>query len=320
MTRESPLASPGNRRTSTDADSMSASESPPRCTIIVPTLALRERASSLERAIRSIHAGSSKRSRILVVVNGNRFDPALLSTLRQRSDIDVMYVEMGSSPAAILAGRRQVETEFFGFLDDDDEYLPGAVDLRLRLLSEHPEASIAVTNGYRRKDGVDHRNLDDLVNVPSDPLAALLRQNWLTSCGALYRSADVPSGYFEDSPRHIHWTWLAFRLVEAGKRVVVADELAYRIHDTEGSASKSSTYLMTQVEVYNRMLAMSSRPDISRTLRRRLAAAWHQVSNHHLREGAVGKAWRAHLQSLRYPSGLRYLTYSRKLVVTKRYA
>jgi len=219
----------------------------------------------------------------------------------------------GSLAAGMLAGRRAVTTPFFGFLDDDDEYLPGAVDTRLAAMMVHPDASIVTTNGYRHLHGEDSLAMHNLSHVGGDPLVALFRENWLASCSGLYRSADCPIQFFENLPRHIHWTWLAFQAMEAGLHVVTLDFPGFRIHDTVGSSSKSKTYLLTYVELFERMLARTKRPDIARVLRSRLSQAWHDISSFHRDQGAVRAAWIAHWHSVRHPSGWKFMSYTRKL-------
>ncbi len=289
----------------------------PSCAIIIPTLALRERADSLERAIESTRSGNECPPKVLVVVNGQRFDASLVAGLRARQDIQLLQISTPSSPAAILAGRKAITTPFFGFLDDDDEYLPGAVDARLEAMAAHPEASVVITNGYHHRLGEDSLDVEYLANLSDDPLAALFRENWLASCGGLYRTDHIPVEFFEDSPRHIHWTWLAFRLVEAGKRIVALDVPTYRINDTLDSSSKSKEYMLCHLDLYRRMLERVSRPDIVRILRARLCQASHEISAYYLKQGSLQAAWSAHLSSLGHRSGWKFLPYSRKFIFAR---
>lgn len=284
------------------------------CTIIIATLALAQRRESLERAIASIRAGNACAPRVLVVVNGDRHDAALLQALRARDDVDLLQIPAPSLPAALQAGRLAVRTPFFGFLDDDDEYLPGAVDARLQALAAEPAAALVASNGFRRRGGLDRPAMARLTEVAADPLAALFRENWLASCGGLFRAELAPPELFEDISRHFEWTWLAFRLAAAGRHVVTLDVPTFRIHETAGSESRSEAYMLAQVAIHQRMLAHAARPDIVRALRGRLSQAWHDISAYHLRRGALGDAWSAHLHSLRHPSGFKFLSYTRRLL------
>ena len=286
-------------------------------TVVIPTLALGERAASLRRAIASARAGNQAAIDVVVVVNGQRFDPRLVDEVRTMAGVRVVQRPQPGSPGAILAGRLAVTTPFFSFLDDDDEYLPGAVDARIEVFEREPDVDVVAANGYRRRDGNDVRALKNLANVPRDPLRALFDENWLASCGASFRSSTVPAEAFERLPRHIHWTFLAFTLAVAGKRVAVVDAPAFVIHDTPGSASKQESYLLCHIEVYQRMLDAAPPPPIRAIVAARLAGALHQASDHFRRAGRSAAAWRMHLRSLTRPGGWRYLAYTRRLLFAR---
>src|SRR5262245_55327336 len=95
-------------------------------TVIIPTTCEKQREAQLLAAIESIKAQSGIAAKILLVVNGSRFDAPLLAQLRERDDVCVEYREVGSLPLALEYGCTRVDTEFFCFLDDDDELLEGS--------------------------------------------------------------------------------------------------------------------------------------------------------------------------------------------------
>lgn len=295
---------------------MSAAASPEvRLTVIIPTLCESKRAQTLLRAIDSIGASISEPVRIVVVVNGQRFDPGLVAKLRSDARVDVLQLEEGSATAAQRAGRASVTTEFFSFLDDDDEYLPGASDQRLQLMAAHSTAAVAVSAGWLCEDGVDSEMYTRMAYVARDPLAELFEENWLHNCNATFRTALVPVRYFEDPHRMMEWTWLAFRLAMDGLRVVASETPAFRYYDTPGSLSKSEIFTRSRTTLYPRMLAMNPPMAVQRVIRQRMSAAWHEVSKMELIAGRRWAALKAHLRSLTVDfSGLRYLSYSRYFV------
>lgn len=284
------------------------------CTIVICTLALSQRAESLRRAIDSVLLHNVSKPSVLVVVNGSRFDARVVDELNARRDIQVLKIEEGSSAAALLAGRQAIATPYFGFLDDDDEYLVGAVDVRLAAIAAESDTAVVISNGWHHSNGRDSIGMPGFGQIGDDLLLALFRENWLVSCGALYRTDAVPVHYFEDLPRHIHWTWLAFCLAQDGKRIRSLSSLTFRVYETPGSSSKSDAYFHCQVEIYQRMLAKADRSDIARLIRRRLAQAWHDVSNYYRAGGVMSKAWICHIRSVSHPSGWKYLSYTRKLL------
>lgn len=285
-------------------------------TAIIPTTCCEARKHSLLRAIQSLWNASSAPIEIIVVANGERINQALFSELQSLDGVRVLRQAEGSAPLAQLAGRRAVATPYFCFLDDDDEYLPGAIDQRLHAMEASPQADLVVTNGWRDNDGHRTRAMDRLAEVESDPLAALLRENWLASCGGLYRTASIGVEWFEDPPAYIEWTWLAFRLASQGFQIRVLDVPTYVIHDTPGSASKSKAFLTSGVSLITNMLAINPRRDLAGVLRKKLADAHHDLSVNQLRAGQYLPAWRSHLASLCCRAGWRYASYTARLALT----
>lgn len=289
--------------------------SPADVTVIVPTLATRERADSLLRALGSLaDAGGKQSLHIIVVVNGNRYHEPLIEALSQ-TRVELIRIQEASLPAAILAGRRAVTTKYFCFLDDDDLYLPDAIALRVTVIETPPAADMVVTNGLRRSANREEAAMHRLGQVESDPQLALFHENWLASCGALFRTASVPVSFFEEPQAYLEWTWLAFRLTCAKCRIRVLDVPTFVINDTPGSASKSATYVASHVSLYRRMLELGERPDIREIIETRLAAAYHTIAGQQLRSRHLATAWKNHLRSLACRGGWRYASFSRRLIL-----
>jgi glycosyltransferase involved in cell wall biosynthesis len=281
-------------------------------TTIIATLCDVFRRDSLLRAIESIQQASIEPVRILIVVNGQRFDKDLLAMLKERNDVEVVQVFEGSLTKAHIAGRKLVDTEFFSFLDDDDEYLPGALDARISMIEA---ADVAVTNGFARSAGQDRLMYARMANVSAQPLKELFHENWLNSGNHLFRTASVPTRYFEDPHPYMEWTWLAYRLAFEGKKIVATEAATFRINDTPGSLSKSATYVSSNIALYGRMLAMKPQRDIVGVINRRICNAWHDVSVFELTAGNRAKAVGAHLRSLSsHRTGLKFLPYTRHLL------
>jgi hypothetical protein len=228
----------------------------------------------------------------------------------------VHYSPLGSLPLAQRIGRSLVRSEYFCFLDDDDEYLPGALRLRLAPLLADSQLAFVTTNGYKIADGVAEELLprDLLATVRADPLAALSHVNWLASCGGLFRSSSVPVDYFDGETAFFEWTYLAYQLA-LDLRMAVLETPTFRIHDTAESLSKSSAYEEAEIKVLNKILALNLPPKVRRDLRAKIGRVWHTMADSAWRQGALGRAWRFHLTSLLLPGGHRYLLFSRKLFV-----
>lgn len=280
------------------------------CLSHIPTTADLLREAMLRRAISS--AGSAQ---VIVVVNGDRFDPLLVDSLRADKSLVVLQRDEGNVSAARRAGLDAVTTAFFCFLDDDDELLPDALESRMR--SIRPDDDILVTNGYCH-DGVD-RPLVEMAagEINADPIGSFLRQNWFASPAGLFRTAAIPKQMFDIRLAHFEWTWLFFQLQTAGIRMRYTDDLTYRIHTgTLASASKSAEYAASYAPLLRSLLALPLPPRHRRTLLRKYQVALNGASLAALRAGTKSSAWAVHARCLA-TGGWRYLPYTRHLLKPK---
>lgn len=282
--------------------------------VIIPTIAIKEKGLLLRRAIESIRRSSTNSVKIIAVVNGSRADPDICNWLKCQPDVQYERLATPSSPLAIFRGRELVQTPFFSMLDDDDEYLVGGTDLKLSAFEVHPEADIVVTSGYRQINDVTTPVMNSIERVPLAPLSLLFEFNWLSSCNSLYRSSSFPLAFFEHSHPYAEWTWLAFKLALEDKQIAAINEPTFRIHDTPGSLSKSKSYRNVYQSLYQRMLKLQPPPDVVRAIKMRMSSDWHDQSARALSGGERLNAFAFHLRSLILPGGLRYLAFTRRLI------
>lgn len=281
--------------------------------VIIPTTCERKRWAAIERAIRSVLTQEGVAAQVIAVVNGNRYDADCFEALKQKDGVTVLYRSTGSAPLAQAAGREAVHTPFFAFLDDDDEYLPGALAIRLAPLLADPALDFVVTDGYRARGGHDELAVGDQGAISADPLAALCERNWMASCGGLYRTRSVTPDFFADPAPYMEWTYLAYRL--AGQRAMRwLDTPTYRINDSPVSLSKSEAYLQSELDILRRVLTLPLPAQARLAVRRKIGRVSHGFAERARRRGSLARAWRFHLASLVHPGGWRYLAYSRKLV------
>lgn len=285
-------------------------------TVIIPTLADSKRSESLLRAIASVIDQNEPLVKILVVVNGQRFDPDLVSHLESRLDLTVMKIEPPSLSNAIYQGRLAVNTAYFSFLDDDDQYLPGSIQKRLSKLQRNPNCVMVASSGFRESKGLRTSSAFNLSNASKDPFNELAANNWMTSCGGIFRSSLVDSETFKNIPPHHEWTYLAYKILSIGPFCIV-DEPCYIIHDTPGSLSKTTAYSEASAKVLREILKINLPFHARQSVMTRLARAEHDLASKALSNGFRMKAFRHHFNSLLLPSGLRYLSFSRHLVSFK---
>lgn len=72
--------------------------------------------------------------------------------LEKGYELKYFYQENGGAGSAVNAGLKLVSGEFISLLDADDEYLPGAVEERVRYLQENEDIDVVRTNGWIVRD------------------------------------------------------------------------------------------------------------------------------------------------------------------------
>jgi glycosyltransferase involved in cell wall biosynthesis len=289
---------------------------PPLLTVIIPTLADNKRSRSLLRAIASVVDQKEVPVEVLVVVNGQRFDPELVNLLESRSELRVVKLAQPSLSNAIHQGCAAITTPYFSFLDDDDQYLLGSIQKRLLKLQDNPDCLMVASSGFRETEG--HRTVSafNLLSALKNPYHELAVNNWMTSCGAIFRSSLVSSDTFKNIPPHHEWTYLAYKIVALGPFCIV-DEPCYIIHDTPGSLSKSAAYSEAPANVLREVLKIDLPATARQSVMIRLAKAEHNLASNAISNGLRAKAIRHHVNSLLLPGGLKYILFSRHLMKFK---
>ena len=281
--------------------------------VIMPTLARAQRAAGLYRAIDSVLTQEGVRALPIVVVNGDQFDPALLNRLRADSRIRLVERRDAGIPGAMRAGREAVTTPWFGALDDDDFLLPAALAPRIQVLLEHPEATAVVTNGYRRTAEGDELHVTTPELVRRDPFGQLLERNWLLPGSWLCRSAAIGTEVFDEMPQFLECTYMAVRFAMSGRMLFLSEPTVVWHVGTADSASASRPHRLGSANALQQLLRLSLPAAFRAGVRRKFAEECHTISDIFRLEGNRREAWRWHLRSLRAPSGLRYLGFTRHL-------
>jgi glycosyltransferase involved in cell wall biosynthesis len=249
----------------------------------------------------------------IVVANGSQHDPALLAEIRGDSRLRVEFLEEGNLAAAQHYGRSLVSRPYFSFLDDDDEYLPGALRTRAEPLLTDPDIDVVATNGVW--SGSDEPHIRETHGIDEDPMGTLLRSNWLASCGGLFRTATVSESIFGDDVQYFEWTMVGFRIAAAGLRVRFLDVSTYRLNETEHSLSRSDAYFEAEPGFLEDLLKYPLEPRYIDQIRRKRVSSLHTLAERSVRRGEMGRAWSYHLRSLRGRHGIRHVLYSRRLVL-----
>lgn len=285
--------------------------------VIIPTTASLARTDPLWRALESLQCQEKVRAIPVVVVNGSRYHAATLEALRRDGRIRCIYREEPGTPEALAEGRRNVDTQFFCVLDDDDLYLPNALSIRLRAALHGPDVDVVVTNGYECVSERRILKIASLKGAELDPAGALMRHNWLASAAGLFRTDGVPAEFLSEMPPVAEWTYLALKLCLT-RRLRFVDEPTYVIAvGSPESISASYRYLQLQPLAIEKMMNLPVPEAIHRALRRKLAAALHELADYSRANGNIVDAWKHHISCLIHAGGLRHLAFTRKLLFPK---
>jgi len=250
----------------------------------------------------------------IVVANGDRVSPAVLEWLRARDDIRVVRLRSGSHPLARRVGAEIADSEFLGFLDDDDELMADTLRRKVAFFREHPDVDVLVTDGLRVRG-------DEATNIYPSPrerradlVETMMVAGW-GACAITLRLNNVDLSAFDAEFRHLEWT-LTTLLLARRYKFGFLDELTYRYYeDTPSSLSKNAAHKLAAPDVWRRLAKTYAGTRYESAARRRYGAACHDVSWEYVRRGDMVQAWLQHIESLRSPGGATYLPFSVKLLL-----
>jgi len=285
--------------------------------VIIPTTCEARRADLLLRAVESVVAQRGAAIELLVVVNGHSYDEMLFQKLKADSRLQVIYLEQANYSAARYMGVRHVTSQYFCFLDDDDELLPDASQTRLDVFADEGEGvDVVITNGVEHSSGKDSLLLppDAAEKILSNPGTSFLEQNWFASCGPLFKTASIEPELFNFTIKYFEWTYLFFLLLSKGKRLRYHDEVTYRINkDNPFSVSKSIAYEKASAEFLPHLLGLPLDADLHERIRDKYVVALNTLSTLELAEGRPWRAWSSHIKCLQN-GGWRFFPFTRRLV------
>lgn len=283
-------------------------------TVVIATSGSPHRATRLGQAIESLTDQQDANAVPLVVLNGDQYDRKLRSELENRSDIRFHYDPQPSLPNAIHVGRKLVDTPYFGYLDDDDLYLPHAIERRLACFERDDSVDAVVSNGHRQlEDGSSVEYLDDINQIERDPLLYLMKYNWLASCGGLFKTETIDPEYFENLHKYFEWTGVAFRIA-FDKKLSFLEEPTFVVNFSPNSLSDSADIAEYGYAFLQELMSMPMSAPIKRQINTKMMTTKHDLSEFHRQNKNFAAAWKFHLGSLLHSSGWRYLTYTRYLI------
>lgn len=170
-------------------------------------------AAHIGEAIASVRAQQCPRLEIVVVDDGSRDGTADL-VARDHPDVRLFRKENGGAASARNRGMREARGEFVAFLDADDVWLPGKLDVQLAYLRAHPGVGLVCSGFSHWEADADGRFPDPAERHPGTPgmdvddgrsgwiYHKLLLDNFVwTSTVVMRRSLIDRIGYYDEALR-----------------------------------------------------------------------------------------------------------------------
>ena len=282
--------------------------------IIVPTTCEPRRSLALRRSLTSAFSQRDTTVTVWLVVNGPLASDELLAQIEHDFAVRTIRQVDGNVSKARYRAIVSSASEFFCFLDDDDELLPTSVSARMRAIETTPRADVAVSNGYVN-DGRDRVLVDDELAtlIATAPVHALSEVNWFPSPSPLFRRSSVDVRLFESTRRYFELTYLFYALVASGAQLRFTNTPEFRIHtDSDASASKSDAYFLALPQMLLDALRLPLDDDVKIQLKGKYVKSLHEVSQHYRRGGELRAAMRYYLMCLgcggfEYALGIRHI-------------
>ncbi|MBI5154398.1 glycosyltransferase family 2 protein [Candidatus Poribacteria bacterium] len=277
--------------------------------VIVP---VHNRERELPRAIHSVLAQTHGAWELLVVDDGSSDGSAAVADSFAARDARIRVIRLeknGGQPAAENRGIAEASGTWVAFLDSDDEWLPGKLELQLAAalaFEERTGRAPGVVYGWYEKrlaDGTIHRNTH---SPDGDVFKELLRDFFgITSTLMIRRDVLAECGGFDPQMTHCVEYELTTRIARRHP-FAVAREVVAIIHESRRPASPWSP------DGFRRFYDLNE-PDIRRLLGRRELAVKRVFSGAHFRDaGRLGEAAAEFARALRevpwhWPAWLRLL-------------
>lgn len=285
-------------------------------TVVIASRCDDARSELLKRACESVRAMAGEYDySIIVVANGPHVSSSVLDWLATKADVRVIRLRSGSYPLARRAGAELADSEFLGFLDDDDELMPNTLAPKIAHFRQHPEVDLLVTDGLRVKGSTETRIFPPPEARSSDLVETMMRTGW--GAGAItLRMQNIDLSAFDAEFRHLEWTLTTLEMASR-YQVGFLDELTYRYYeDMPNSLWKSAEASFAAPAVWRRLSKSFAGTPHEATVRRRYGLVCHSASSDYAQQGRMPDAWRLHFESLKSPGGMVFLSYSARLLFT----
>jgi glycosyltransferase involved in cell wall biosynthesis len=180
--------------------------------VVIPTF---DRTTSLKRAVESALNQGELINKIIVIDDGSSISTInyLKSNIVTLPKTEVIFHHRVGNPGLIRnAGIKNSKSSFIAFLDSDDFWLPGKIELQLRQFYKHNELEIVCSNARIYKDVIVKNRY---FNRDSGYISKLqlYKKNWIITSSVLIKTASIKkvNGIIENQDLQgleDYFTWL----------------------------------------------------------------------------------------------------------------
>jgi len=237
-----------------------------KVSIVIPTY---NRATMIGKAVESVLAQCREGDEVIVVDDGSTDNTAeILDRFGDR--IRRFHLSNSGAGTARNTGIREARNELLAFLDSDDEWIPGKLDLQRALMEARPDVLYAfsdfavkypdgqIANNYLIRWHKDYRpwdeilgpgqNFSDIARLPEEfedfkvhvgsMYLRMAAESYLCTDTVIVRKEAAGQSLSFDPDVRTYEDWLCFgRLAGAGRGAYMAVETAYQFGHTEARLS-----------------------------------------------------------------------------------
>ena len=170
---------------------------PPRVSVVIPVY---NRASLIERAIRSVEGQTVRGWEVVIVDDGSTDDTPERLTARSSERIRLSRQANAGQGAARNRAIRDARADVIAFLDSDDEWLPDKLERQLSILDTKPAVGLVFGDAEIHSPGSPPTRLSTAARPTRGHVTeALLRENFIATSTVVVRRALVEqAGGFDE--------------------------------------------------------------------------------------------------------------------------
>lgn len=239
---------------------------PPAVTVIIPTY---NRPAMLREAIASVIDQTYRSFEIVVVNDGGMDVSGIIKTFGNEAEIIYLQHEGHKGPAAARnTGARAARGVYIAYLDDDDIYYPGHLEITVSFLVNQGASVVYTDANYAFQTWISDRYIttEKRVLYRSDfDRDRLLVSNYIPLLNVVHaRDVFVNAGWFDET-MHTHEDWDFWIRVSRFHDFVHIKEVTAEVRvrdDLTNTITKRKEFLETLRKIYARYSSLAQSPPL----------------------------------------------------------